>query len=331
MQQNTLPGTDVAVSKLALGCWGLTSDFHWGNRDVDASKATVHAALDAGITFFDTAVMYADGASESLIGEALAANRNEVQIATKCRPDETSPEAITNSLDGSLERLHTDFVDLYQIHWSGTDQQLAEMWGTLIEIKKAGKARAIGVCNLGPKQLDVVLGLETPATNQLPYNLLFRAIEHEILPRCKQSNMGVLAYSPLMHGMLKGEWKSADEVPATRARTRHFSKDREHTRHDEDGHESLTFDTLLCLEQFADVSHNTLVELSLGWLASNPQVTSILVGASSPQQIQANAKMLEKTLDNELIEQVNQVTDPLKEQMGHNVDLWQSESGSRIH
>ncbi|WP_417732130.1 aldo/keto reductase [Rosistilla oblonga] len=331
MKQSTLPGSDVTVSQLALGCWGLTSDFHWGQRDSAAAQATVAAALDAGITLFDTATMYADGANETLLGELLAGKRNEVQIATKCTPAQTTADAVAAGLDASLTRLKTDYVDLYQIHWAGTDEELAEVWGALIQLKQLGKARAVGVCNLGPKQLDVVSSLEKPSTNQLPYNLLFRAIENEILPRCKTQKMGVLAYSPLMHGMLRGEWKTADEVPPTRARSRHFSSQREHVRHDEDGHETLTFDTIECLQQFADVSHNTMVELALRWLASNPQITSILVGASSPEQIAANAEAIARPLDKELLKQVNQVTDPLKQAMGTNADLWQSAAGSRIH
>lgn len=331
MQQKTLPGTDVTVSQIALGCWGLTSDFHWGDRDLDASKATVKAALDAGITFFDTAAMYAEGASESLLGEVLSGRRDKVQIATKSLPNQTSAADIANGIAESLARLKTDYVDLYQIHWAGSDEELAETWQALLDAKQSGKAKAVGVCNLGPRQIDVVTQIEKPSTNQLPYNLLFRAIEHEIIPRCQSADMGVLAYSPLMHGMLRGDWKSADEVPETRARTRHFSKDRPHTRHDEKGHEDLTFDTILCLEQFAEVSHNSLVALSLRWLISNPQVSSVLVGASSPEQIKANAEIASAPLDAELVAQINQVTDPLKDAMGSNVDLWQSTAGSRVH
>lgn len=331
MKQTSLPGSEIQVSQLALGCWGLTSDFHWGQRDPAAAKAIVAAALDAGITLFDTATMYADGANETLLGELLSPVRDRVQIATKCAPGLNSADEVRQGLEASLARLQTDHVDLYQIHWAGSDQQLADVWGALIELKQQGKTRAIGVCNLGPAQLDVVTALEKPAANQLPYNLLFRAIESEILPRCRKQKMGVLAYSPLMHGMLRGQWKSADEVPATRARSRHFSSQREHVRHDEPGHETLTFDTIECLQQFADVSHNTMVELALRWLAANPQVTSILVGASSPEQITANAETIARPLDKELLKQLNQVTDPLKQAMGANADLWQSATGSRIH
>lgn len=330
MEQTSLPGTDITVSKLALGCWGLVSDFHWGERDLDKSKATIQAALDAGITFFDTAAMYADGASESLLGEVLSDRRDQVQIATKSSPAQTSADEVKEGLEQSLGRLKTDYVDMYQIHWAGSDAELADVWGGLIELKQAGKARSIGVCNLGPSQLEVVNSLESPSTNQLPYNLLFRAIEHEILPSCKKSKTGVLVYSPLMHGILRGEWKTADDVPLTRARTRHFSSEREHTRHSDAGHEDLTFDTLECLKDFAELAHTSLLQLSLGWLAANKQVTSILVGASSPEQIQANAQMLAKPLDKDLLKQVKQVTDPLKEAMGTNVDLWQSEADSRV-
>ncbi|MEZ6087869.1 MAG: aldo/keto reductase [Pirellulaceae bacterium] len=330
MKQTTLPGTDVVISQLALGCWGLTSDFHWGTRDPDAAKATVSAAMDEGISFFDTAAMYADGANESLLGELLKGCRGRVQIATKSVPQRKSADEIKVDLEASLERLQTDYVDLYQIHWAGADEELADAWGGMVELKQTGRTRAIGVCNLGPRQLDIVSAIEKPAADQLPYNLLFRAIESEILPRCRKAKLAVLAYSPLMHGMLRGDWKTADDVPATRARSRHFSCDRPHARHGETGHEALTFETLECLQQFAEVSHNTMVELSLKWLAYNPQITSILVGAGTPEQIRSNVAAINRPLDKEWWNQVNQVTDPLKEAMGPNADLWQSGEASRV-
>lgn len=329
MERRQLPGTDLDVSRLSLGCWGLTSDFHWGTRDTDASRRSVAAAIDAGVTLFDTAVMYGEGASEELLGQALGQRRRDVLVATKTSPGWQSAAEVREGLDASLRRLATDYVDLYQVHWPGSAQSLADIYGEMVRLRDEGKTRYIGVCNAGPQQMDTVARLEKPAVNQLPYNLLWRAIENEILPRCLQDGVGILAYSPLMHGMLCGKWTSAAEVPASRARSRHFSHDREHTRHGEEGCEALTFETIARLQKCARENNTDLTQLSLGWLAARPGVTSILVGVSSPEQLQANIDAVSRPLSEDLVAELDAITQPLRERLGNNPDMWQGSQASR--
>jgi len=241
MQLITLPNTDLTVSQLVFGCWGITSDFHWGERDEQESLDTIHAALDAGINFFDTAEAYGDGNSEKLLSKAFAGRRDQVVIASKMKPDSMTADLVVKAVERSLSRLGTDYLDLYQIHWPDREIPREETWNAMIKLCEQGKVRAIGVCNFGCGDLDDICPIQPPITNQLPYNLLWRAIEHEILPRCKKDGIGVLAYSPLMHGLLADKYKTAAEVPDGRARSRHFNTDRQLARHGEPGCETETF------------------------------------------------------------------------------------------
>ena len=228
MKTHQFPGTDLTVSQLCFGCWGVASDFHWGDRVEGESVEAMLTAVDSGVNFFDTAPVYGNGDSETLLGRVLKENslRDKVVIASKARPDKMRPAEIKEECEESLKRLCTDQIDLFQIHWANRDVPLPETWGAMLELKQEGKVREIGVCNMGPLDLTDVSGLQKPLTNQLPYNLLWRMIESEIIPRCLNDQIGILAYSPLMHGMLADKYKSAADVPDGRARSRHFTTER---------------------------------------------------------------------------------------------------------
>ena len=211
------------------------------------------AAVESGVNFFDTAPMYGDGASETLLGRFVAENglRQKVIVASKIRPDNMRPEQVLVECEESLQRLHTDYLDLYQTHWTSREVPAAETWGAMRRLQEQGKVRHIGVCNMGLQDLAEVAPLQKPLTNQLPYNLLWRMIEAEILPHCRQEEIGVLVYSPLMHGILADNYKTAADVPDGRARTRHFSAARPLTRHGEQGCETETFATLDSIREIA--------------------------------------------------------------------------------
>lgn len=330
MKTLALPGTDLIVSQLCFGCWGITSDFHWGDRDRQSSVAAIQAALDAGIQFFDTAAAYADGASEQLLGETLGRHRSEVVIATKVHPKNMTPEGISQDCDASLKRLATDYIDLYQTHWGGVGVPMQDCWEAMIRLQKQGKVRHIGVCNLGPKDLADVCRMERPVTNQLPYSLLWRMLEHEILPTCQQREICVLAYSPLMHGMLADKYKSADEVPDGRARTRHFHADRALARHGEPGCEEQTFATLDAIRHICRALDRPMADVALAWCAQQPGITSVIAGVSSAEQLQRNVAGLATPLPDEIVVQLNHVTDDLKQTLGPNADMWDGSENSRF-
>ena len=149
MKYITIADTDLSVSELCFGCWGIVSDFHWGDRDADASVATMNAALDAGINFFDTATVYGNGASEELVGKFFCENgkRRDVVIASKVPPNRMRPEEIVAECEASLQRLQTDYLDLYQTHWPDHSARYEDVLDALTMLIKQGKIRAAGCSN----------------------------------------------------------------------------------------------------------------------------------------------------------------------------------------
>ena len=333
MNYNNIAGTDLSVSELCFGCWGIVSDFHWGDRDADASVATMNSALDAGINFFDTATVYGNGASEELVGQFFKDNgkRSEVVIASKVPPNRMKPDEIVAECEASLQRLQTDYLDLYQTHWTSPDVPVAESWGAFLELKQQGKVRNIGVCNMGTSDLDAACGLQKPVTNQLPYNLLWRMLEPEILPRCNQDDIGILVYSPLMHGILADKYKTAADVPDGRARSRHFNGERELSRHGEPGCEDLTFETLDRIRAICTDLDRHMADVSLAWLLKQPGIVSVIAGASTPAQLQANINSVANPLSDEVIQQLNDATAELLQALGTNPDMWDGGENSRYH
>ena len=329
MEYKPLGQTEMMVSVVALGCWGLISDSNWGEQDKTDSIATVHAALDVGINFFDTAEGYGDGASEELLAQALLGKRYEVIIASKVSPNHLSAAELQVACEHSLRRLKTDYIDLYQLHWPNHDIPITETMEVLARLQQQGKIRAGGVCNFGVKDLADLLAVGQPTTNQLPYSLLWRSIEFELQPACQDSSIGILAYSPLMQGLLTGKFASANEVPEGRARTRHFSKDRPLARHNDPGCERETFAAIKEIRRICNEIDQPMAEVALAWLLHQPGVTAVLAGARRPTQIKQNALAAAITLPAEIVTRLNEVTKEVKQKLGPNLDLWQTNSRTR--
>lgn len=330
MRYVKLPNTDITVSVVAMGCWALSGDNTWGPQDEQDSVAAVHAALDQGVTFFDTAELYGDGLSEQVLGKALKGRRHSVVVASKFNCEHSRREEIRQACERSLTRLQTDYLDLYQIHWRNREVPLEETWETLQELKQEGKVRAVGVCNFGPNDLNDLLKLGRPVTNQLPYSLLFRAIEFEIVPKCKAEGIGILCYSPLAIGLLTGKFRSPDDVPPGRARTRHFSSSRKLTRHGEPGCEKETWEAMAEIERTADELGCSVVQLALAWLLHRPGVTSVLAGIRNAEQAEANAQAAELELAPSVLERLDHATAKLKQVLGPNPDMWETAERSRF-
>ena len=330
MKTTRLGRTDLIVSQLCFGCWGIVSDFHWGQRDLEQSVATIHAALDRGVNFFDTASLYGDGASESLLGQTLVGCREQVVLASKVRFDRMTSREVVTECEDSLRRLQTDYLDLYQTHWTSRQTPLAESWDAMLRLQEQGKVRHLGVCNMGPLDLADVGVNQPPVTNQLPYSLLWRMIETDILPDCQRRAIDVLAYSPLMHGLLADKYQSAADVPDNRARSRHFSTDRPHTRHGEPGCEADTFAALDAIRGICADLGRTMSDVALAWCLQQPGVACIIAGASSPEQLKANATCIENPLADDTLDALRQATEPLKQKLGPNPDMWQGADTTRF-
>lgn len=331
MEKRRLGRSDIKVSVLSLGCWAMGGGPGWGELDESIYIATVHKALDVGINFFDTAEMYGNGRSEQVLGKALADRREKAIIGSKIAPAHTAPATLRAHCEASLRRLRTDYIDVYMIHWPVRDRPIAEVLATMEDLKREGKIRSIGVSNFGVQQLSEALATGVQIdVNQLSYSLLSRAIEFEILPLCRQHQVGVTAYMPLMQGLLAGRYRTPDQVPPFRARTRHFSSNRPQARHGEPGAEKEMFAALDAIREIATEMDVPMAELALAWVISRPGVVSAISGARKPEHVERNVGAASLHLSPEVIARLDQATEVLKQKLGPNADYWQSGENSRI-
>jgi aryl-alcohol dehydrogenase-like predicted oxidoreductase len=279
-------GPDVTV--VGLGC------NNFGSRvDEQGTRAVVDAALEAGVTFFDTADVYGNrGGSEELLGKALEGRRDRVVLATKfghemwdgAPPNRGSREYVHSAIDASLKRLRTDVVDLYQYHRPDGVTPIEETLGAMSELVDEGKVRFIGSSNFDSALIAEADELaRTHSSNrcvsaQNEYSLLERSVESELLPLCERLGIGVLPYFPLGSGLLTGKYRRGKPAPAgTRLAMRP---------------ERLTdevFDQVEALEAFAKERGHSLLELAFAWLLAQPAIASVIAGATKPEQVRANA------------------------------------------
>lgn len=325
MRYTTLGSTEIEVSRMALGCWPFAGGTVWGAQDDADSISAVHAALDHGVNFFDTAEGYDDDSnSEEVLGRALVDRRSEAVIATKVSANNLRPDDVISHCESSLRRLQTDYIDLYQIHWPNHEVPLADTMAALLRLQSEGKIRTIGVSNFGVVDLSESLEHGTVVTDQLPYNLLWRAIEFEIQPLCVARDVGLICYSPLAQGMLAGRYAAADEVPPGLSRSRHFSSDRELAIHGESGQESETFASIARVIDVARSVGAHPATVSLAWVLSRPGVTSLLVGARNASEVELNVPAFEYELEADVESQLTSATDALKAALGPSPDMWHS-------
>ncbi len=317
----------IKVSKICLGTWNITGDSTWGFQDEKDSIETIKCAIDYGINFFDTAEAYGNGYSESLLGKILSPVRDKVVIATKTI--KAKYREVIEACEKSLKRLKTDYVDIYYIHWPSREIPFEETVKAMEKLQKDGKIRMMAVSNFGVKDLSEILKLYPVKLNQLAYSLLFRAIEFEILPFCVEKGVSVACYSPLMEGLLTGKFKSPDQVPDGRARTRHFSKERPLSKHTEDGAEEETFKTIEEIRKLSEQIQIPMVQLSLSYLLHKEGVKTIVVGARKKYQVEQNAKSCEITLSEDIIKKLDGITTNLKNKLGKNPDMWRTDSRIR--
>jgi myo-inositol catabolism protein IolS len=322
--------SEFEVSVLSFGAWQIGDPDYWGtDAESDATKA-VHAALDLGVTLFDTAESYGDGESERVLGRALGSRRSNVIIASKVSPEHGRTEQLRAACEGSLERLNTDYIDLYQIHWPFRDASWEEAAATLDALKQEGKIRAVALSNFGPHDLDTWMRMGSAVSNQIGYNIAFRAPEYQLFPACRKYGLGVLAYMPLLQGILTGRWKAIEDIPMLRRRTRHFARTREGTRHGEKGCEELLMGLVTRLARYAEAVGQPMAALCLGWLLAQPGVSSAIIGARNPAQVMRNALAADLELGPAIIAIFNEMSAPLKTHLGTNPDLWQSGDRARI-
>lgn len=276
----------LTVSVVGLGC----NNFG-GRLDEARTAAVVHAALDAGITFFDTADIYGGTKSEAFLGRALDRRRNDVILATKFgmevdpQRQGAKPDYVHRAVEDSLRRLGTDRIDLYQIHQPDATTPIADTLAALDDLVKAGKVREIGCSNFSAGQLreaDAAVrdGAARFISVQNEYSLLHREPEQEVIPECLRGGIAFIPYFPLASGLLTGKYRLGRPAPEgsrlqTRAGTEPFTNE--------------NLELVEALLKFAASRGRQLVELAVSWLASRPAVVSVIAGATSAQQVRANA------------------------------------------
>ena len=282
MEVVQLGDSGLRASRVGLGC----NNFG-GRLDLERTRAVVDAALDVGVTFFDTAEIYGNGGdSERFLGEALAGRRDAAVIATKFgwgqEFGDGSPEYVRGALDGSLERLRTDYVDLYYLHKPDPATPIEDTLTVLDELVRAGKVRAIGCSNFSTEQLaeaDRVareLGVTRFTVLQNQYSLLERGDDDAVLPLCRELGVSYIPYFPLASGLLTGKYRRGEPAPeGTRLEGREIATDR--------------FERVEACTAFAEERGHSLHELAICALASTPGVGSIIAGATKPEQVRANA------------------------------------------
>lgn len=330
MKYRQLGNSGVKVSEFSLGCWPFAGGKVWGRQDVEDSVATVHAALDAGVTTFDTAEGYNDDHhSEEVLGRALEGKRSRAVIATKLSGSHLAAGEVEKACDASLERLCTDVIDLYQVHWPNHEVPVEETYRALDTLVQKGKVRALGVCNFGVQDLADLLACGPVVTDQLPYSLLWRPIEDAILPKCRENGIGLVCYSPLSQGLLTGRYQSADEVPDGLSRTRLFKSSRPQASHREPGCEEEVFAAIAEISEIAAGMGQPMANVALAWVRQQQGVATLLIGARTPDELQRNLPALELELSDDVVRNLSRLTEDIKRYLDGNADMWSSDNRMR--
>ncbi len=316
MDYRPLGRTGITVSELCLGAMMFGGA---GNPDHDASIRIIHRALDAGINFVDTADVYSAGESEEIVGKALAGRRDDVVLATKVGlPFDDDPNHrgasrrwIVESVERSLRRLGTDWIDLYQIHRLDPAVDIDETLGALSDLVTQGKIRAFGASTVPASEIVEAQwtaerrGRERFRTEQPPYSVLARAIEYDVLPTCLRHGMGVLTYSPLAMGWLSGRYRIDHEAPAS-GRAGRFP-----ARFDlglEVNQRKLA--AADALAQLADEAGMTLIELAIAFVIRHPAVTSAIIGPRTMEHLESQLPAAEIVLSDEVLDRIDEIVPP---------------------
>jgi len=310
MQTRQLGNSDLQITPIGVGAWAMGGGnwaFSWGRQEDKNSIDAIHAALDAGINWIDTAAIYGHGHSEEVVGKAIAGRPNRPYIFTKCGIIWNEQRQISRSLkadsirrevEASLRRLRLDVIDLYQIHWPDPEPEIEEGWQALAQLKKEGKVRNIGVSNFNAAQMKRVQKIAPIMSLQPPYNIVTSDIEKEVLPFCREHNIGVIVYSPMKSGLLTGKM--------TRERIAKLPPDDFRPRTVSFKEPLLTRNLGLVdvLRAIGDRHGHTPGEVAIAWTLRDPVVTGAIVGMRSAQQAKEIVRSAEFRLNKDEIVEI---------------------------
>lgn len=328
MEYRKLGETNLEVSAITFGAWAA-GGWMWGGNDDQQAINAMKAAYDLGITSIDTAPIYGQGKSEELVGQAIKGiARDKVQILTKygMRWDlakgtfgfksqdndgkdldvykYAAKESVIKECEDSLKRLGTDYIDLYQIHWPDDSTPIAETMEAILRLKEQGKILEAGVSNYNVTQMQEAEQTIKLASNQVPFSMVKRDIETDVIPYCLEHHKGILAYSPMERGLLTGKMKAGQQFGEGdhRAGLKFFK--------DENIERTNAF--LAKIKPLADEKHATLGQLVIRWTINRPGITVALVGARNAEQASQNAKAIEVKLNDEEMDFITGELDQLE-------------------
>ena len=298
MEQRQLGTSDLHITRIGFGSWAAGGPgwaFSWGQQDDSDSIDAIHAALDLGINWIDTAAVYGLGHSEEVVAQALAGRAEKPYVFTKCtrvwnEAGEISSGMKANSLrlevEASLKRLRLETIDLYQIHWPNPEDEIEEAWTTLAKFMEEGKVRHIGVSNFSVSQLQRAQALAPVTSLQPPYSLVTRDVEKEILPFCLEESIGVIVYSPMKAGVLSGRM-SADRIA-------HLDAEDWRLRNPDFQEPALSSNLKLVdkLREIGNRHSENPGTVAVAWTLANPAVTGAIVGFRSRAQVNDMKGML---------------------------------------
>ena len=304
MQKRQLGNSDLQITPIGVGAWAMGGGdwaFSWGQQQDKNSIEAIHAALDAGINWIDTAAIYGHGHSEEVVGKAISGRANRPYIFTKCGIvwDEQrqisrslKADSIRREVEASLRRLKMDVIDLYQIHWPDPEPEIEEGWQTLAQLKKEGKVRNIGVSNFNVPQMKRAQKIAPITSLQPPYNIVTSDIEGEVLPFCRENSIGVIVYSPMKSGLLTGKM--------TRERIAKLPPDdfRPRTVSFQEPLLTRNLGLVEVLRTIGDRHGHTPGEVAIAWTLRDPVVTGAIVGMRSAQQAREIVRSAEFRLSN---------------------------------
>jgi aryl-alcohol dehydrogenase-like predicted oxidoreductase len=316
MKYRTLGRTGLKVSPLCLGTMMFGG---WGNPDHDDSVAIIHAAIDGGVNFIDTADVYSAGESEQILGKAIAGRRDDLVIATKFHaPMGSDPNRAGNSrrwimraVEDSLRRLGTDYIDLYQVHRPEPGTDIDETLGALTDLVRQGKVRYLGSSTFPPSEVVEAQWVaerrqrERFVCEQPPYSILARGIEAELLPTCERYGMGTIVWSPLAGGWLSGKWRTgAEGVTSRRAQ-------RIPARYDlslpENQAKLEAADALAVLAEETGIS---LIHMALAFTLNHPAVTAAIIGPRTAEHLDSQIGATEVVLSDDVLDRIDEIVRP---------------------
>ncbi|MCF8720114.1 aldo/keto reductase [Nitrospina gracilis] len=310
MEYRQLGSSDLKVSVLGFGAWGIGGSPFWTTEGDRASEKALLKAVELGINFFDTAPVYGFGHSESLIGKALKPHRDKLIYATKCglRWEKESlgsirkvatRASIEEEIELSLKRLQTDVIDLYQVHWPDVDTPQAETMETLLRLKGQGKIRHIGVSNYNTRQMQECLEVGPIVSLQPEYSLLQRSIEKEIVPYCRGKNIGIVAYSPLASGVLTGKYGKDTKFKDWRSKGIIGEFTGEAFERNVEKVEKM--------KAIAEALGKTCAHVAINWVTHQPAVATALIGVKNEKQMEENVQAVGWKLEDDVLKRLDEI------------------------